>query len=388
MGLRPEAPETDAPPQGADAVPVDAAAPSVPTAMVAAALLPSLGRRPGPILPTDSFGTAGRKAMWVQVDRMLARADAVRDPSETDALKRYRVATRRLRAALRVFRDAYPRRATRPIREGLSELADALGAVRDLDVRLAEVDRWTEGQETPARDAIEPLREYLAARRRAAAAKLARKLDSRGHQRLMVALIEFVTALETDTASPGAPPDRNVRDRAASSVWTAYELVHAYASVVRWSDLPTLHQLRIEAKRLRYTIEFLGDVLGPGRELVIEKLVALQDHLGALNDATLAVAAIRGFLGERHAALSPDERAAVVAYLGDRERELGRLRRSVGRAWRPVASVTFARRLARASVPQPGRPAPVSRTRSTGPTRARGRAGRSASSSRIATPPG
>lgn len=316
-------------------------------------LLPSLGQQPDPILATDSFAIAGRKAMWIQVDRLLAREEAVRDPRQTDALKRYRVATRRLRAALRVFRLAYPNRETKPIRTALSELAEALGAVRDLDVRIEELDKWTEEQGSDTRKAVAPLRDALTARRRAAATSLARKLDGRSHRRLMVALIRFVTALEPPAATHDGPPDRSIRDRAASSVWTAYELVHAYAAVVRWADMPTLHQLRIEAKRLRYTIEFLGDVLGPEREWAIERLVALQDHLGALNDATLAVAAIRSFLGERHAVLSPVERAAVVSYLGDRERELGRLRRSVGRAWRPIVGVTFARRLARAVVAHP-----------------------------------
>ena len=72
-----------------------------------------------------------------------------------------------------------------------------------------------------------------------------------------------------------------------------------------------------------------------------------------LNDATLAVASIRTFLGERHSMLNPEQRSAIVAYLGDRERELNRLRRSVGRAWRPVVGITFARRLARAVVVRP-----------------------------------
>ncbi len=318
-----------------------------------ARLLPSLGKQPDPILPVDSLALAGRKAMWAQVDRMLAREEAIRDPSKADALKRYRVATRRLRAALRVFRDAYPKRESKPIRTGLSDLADALGAVRDLDVRLEEVDRWAADQPEAIRAGLEPLRDILASRRRAAAATLARKLNARSHHRLMVRLARFVTAPERDPAATGGPPDRSIRDRAASSIWTAYELVHAYASVVRSADLPTLHALRVEAKRLRYTIEFLGDILAPGGEWAIERLVALQDHLGALNDATLAVGAVRTFLADRHATLTTEERAAAVAYLGDRERELTRLRRSVNRAWRPVVGVTFARKLARAVVSPP-----------------------------------
>jgi triphosphatase len=291
--------------------------------------------------------------MWVQVDRMLQREEAVRDPDQADALKRYRVATRRLRAALRVFRDAYPRREIRPIRAGLSDLADALGAVRDLDVRLEEVDRWARERGGDAEVAIAPLRASLAAQRRAAAASLARKLDSRGHGRLIGALVDFVTAVEDEVAPHVGAPDRATRDRAGSSVWAAYEQVRAYAAMVRWADLPTLHGLRIEAKRLRYTLEFLGTLLGPEKDLLVEQLVALQDHLGALNDATLAVAAVRSFLGEHHVTLSADERAATISYLGDRERELSRLRRGVGRAWRPVVGITFARRVARSVVSRP-----------------------------------
>ena len=316
-------------------------------------LLPSLGPEPGPILATDSFAAAGRKAMWVQVDRMLQREEAVRDPEQADALKRYRVATRRLRAALRVFRDAYPGRETKPIRTGLSELADALGAVRDLDVRVEEVDRWARDRDGDLGQAIAPLRKSLAAQRRDAAASLARKLDSRSHRRLIAGLVGFVTALEPEIGPHPGAPDRATRDRAGSSVWTAYEQVRAYAAIVRWADLPTLHALRIEAKRLRYTVEFLANQLGPEKDLLVERLVALQDHLGALNDATLAVAAVRSFLGEHHAALSPEERAGTISYLGDRERELSRLRRGVGRAWRPVVGITFARRMARAVVSRP-----------------------------------
>ena len=314
---------------------------------------PVLGPPPGPIQPTDPFAVAGRKAMWLHVSRMLEREDALRDPKQTDAVKRYRVATRRLRAALRVFRDAYPNRETKPLRRSLAELAGALGRVRDLDVRLEEVDHWAEEHGEVSAAALAPLRAALASQRRAAAAALHRKLETKGHQRLLADLVEFVTDVDSARGLDDGVPDRMTRDRAASAIWTRYEEVRAYVSVVRWADLPTLHGLRVEAKRLRYTIEFLGTVLGPEREWLVERLVALQDHLGALNDATLAATAVRAFLSEQHAALAPDERAATITYLADRERERNRLRRSVGRAWRPVVSTTFGRRLGRAVVVRP-----------------------------------
>jgi len=328
-------------------------APAQGTDRARAPLLPSLGPEPGPILPADSFAAAGRKAMWIQVDRMLQREEAVRDPAQADALKRYRVATRRLRAALRVFRDAYPRRETRPIRSGLSELADALGRVRDLDVRLEEVDRWVKDRGGDAGSAIGPFRRTLARQRESAAASLGRQLDRRAHRRLVASLVTFVTTLEPEVAPHPGTPERSTRDRAGSRVWAAYEKLRAYAQIVPSADLPTLHCLRIDAKRLRYAIEFLGSVLGTEQELLVERLVALQDHLGALNDASLAVAAARSFLAENDAGLSAEERAAMIGYLGDRERALGTLRRGVGRAWRPAAGGTFEGRLARAVVSRP-----------------------------------
>lgn len=316
-------------------------------------LLPELGPAPGRILPTDSFPVAGRKAMWLQVRRMLDREGAVRDPAETDALKRYRVATRRLRAALRAFREAYPRRETKALRTRLAELADALGGVRDLDVRLEELRAWGLERGPETESAVTPLRDALAGQRRAAAAALVRQLETRRHLRLLTELAAFVTEDDAAHGLDAGSPDRMIRDHAASTIWIAYEQVRAYTSVVRWADLATLHALRIQAKRLRYAIEFLGDVLGPEREWLVQRLVALQDHLGALNDATLAADTVRAFLGDRHAALAPEERAAIATYLADRERTRNRLRRSVGRAWRPIASTTFGRRLGRAVVVRP-----------------------------------
>ena len=121
--------------------------------------------------------------------------------------------------------------------------------------------------------------------------------------------------------------------------------MRSYGPDIPTADLPTLHALRVDAKRLRYSIEFLAPVLGPGHELLVERLVALQDHLGALNDAVTTVDAIGAWLRDGHVTLSAGQRASVAAYLVEREREAARLRRGVGRMWRPIAGVSFARRL-------------------------------------------
>ncbi len=66
-----------------------------------------------------------------------------------------------------------------------------------------------------------------------------------------------------------------------------------------------------------------------------------------MNDADVAASMARTFLVEHAGDLSALEGAAIGRYLVSREREVTRLRRSVGPAWRGLAGVGFRRGLGR-----------------------------------------
>jgi CHAD domain-containing protein len=309
---------------------------------------PRLGRPPGAIERDDLFAVAARKAMWPHVQRLLELDAALRDPEGRRDLKKYRVATRRLRAALKAFEEAFPKREVRDLRDDLGDLATTAGAARDLDVRIADVVQWSLERGGEAPDGVKPLVAAWQAERADAASRLDARLRTRRHRRLMEDLAAFVEASDAPgRRATGQAPTRPIGLQAGSLVWDSYERLLTYDRVIRWADLATLHQLRIEAKRLRYLLEFLGDILGPERTDLIARLVAVQDHFGLLNDAVVNSMAVRAFLQEPSTQLQPAERTAVTTYLQEREREIGRLRRGAGRPWRPVAGVTFARRLAR-----------------------------------------
>ena len=313
---------------------------------------PALGDAPGAIEASDDLATAGRKAIWPQLERLLDREGSLADPDEADGLRKYRVATRRLRAAARLFEDAYPRGEIRPIRRGLRDLARAIGAVRDLDVRIADLDRWaateaSAGEEAaPNRADVAPLREAWATERAAAHARLVARVGARRHRRLVEALIAFADlAAPRREPSPGAIGGRTVGNSVGSRTWRAYEDVRAFAGVVGTADVETLHDLRVATKRLRDGLGIFGDVLGDGRAQLEAPLVTLQDHLGALNDTVVTIGAVRAFLDDRGDDLTPEASRAISSYLAEREREVGRLQASVGAPFRAVAGLPFARRL-------------------------------------------
>jgi CHAD domain-containing protein len=117
--------------------------------------------------------------------------------------------------------------------------------------------------------------------------------------------------------------------------------------MLRWADVPTLHELRIAGKWLRYSLEFVQEPLGDGAGPLIAHVTALQDHLGSMNDASVAASMARTFLVEHATELSSAETAAIGRYLVDREREVARLRRTIGPTWRRVAGLGYRRALGR-----------------------------------------
>jgi CHAD domain-containing protein/adenylate cyclase class IV len=303
-------------------------------------------KTPG-VLADDHLAEAGRKVLRFHLARMITREPGTRVGKDAEELHGMRVATRRQRAAWRVFGDAFDLDRTDRYRRRLKLVAGDLGGVRDLDVLIEAGEAYQRRQSAVEARAFEPLLQSWRVQRDAAREVLIKELDSNRYRKWLDAYIEFAQADGIGARQVGPTDPHRVRDTMPSRIWTAYEVVRAYEPVMRWADVTTLHDLRIAAKWLRYTLEFVREALGRDAGPVIEKVVALQDHLGWLHDADVAANLARGYLVEHAGRLSEAESAAIGRYLVDRERELARLRRTVGPPWRGVASLAFRRALGR-----------------------------------------
>jgi CHAD domain-containing protein len=305
-----------------------------------------VGKTPG-VQADDHIAEAGRKVMRFHLARMIEREPGVRSGVDIEDVHKMRVATRRQRAAWRMFGTSFRKGRTKPYRSGLRSLARRLGAVRDLDVLLEAIDGYRADLSATEQGAIEPLIAAWRQHRDDARVLLVRELDSPDHDRFVDDYLVFVRT-EGAAVTPVRPVEpHQVRDTAPSRIWAAYEQVRGYEGVLRWADIPTLHELRIASKRLRYSLEFVQEALGDDALPLIARVTALQDHLGLMNDADVAASMARTFLVEHASRLSPIESQAIGRYLVDRDREVARLRRSVGIPWRAVAGAGFRRSLGR-----------------------------------------
>jgi CHAD domain-containing protein len=316
----------------------------------AAAPVKTGGPRTLGVQADDTMPEAASKVLRFNFDRLLKWEAAVRSDSDAEALHDMRVATRRMRAAWRVFDDSFRPGRTRKIRRRLEKVADRLGAVRDLDVLIDGLESYRSGLGADGRPGLDPLLSSWRRQRKEARALLLDELDSPGYAGFTKDMEEFLSG-GASSASVMATPSQphRVKDCAPSLLWAAYEAVRAYELVLPWASVETVHDLRIASKWLRYGLEFFGEALGPDGPRLLQRVVALQDHLGCLHDADVAAKLARDLLVARAGDLTRPEAEAIGAYMHVNERELARRRRTLGPIWRAVNGATFRRALGRAT---------------------------------------
>jgi CHAD domain-containing protein len=283
--------------------------------------------KPG-VLPDDPMTEAGRKVLAHYFARMLSEEKGVRQGEGIDPVLDMRVATRRLRSALALFSPHFKKKTVKQFRQSLREIADALGAVRDLDVFRQKADKYTEKLPDTQQNKLDPLLDKWKGNLKDARDALIKTLDSHLYTVFVADFEEFVTNRDEQPTSSEQP--YRVRHVLPSLIYKNYETVRAYETILATASLDTLHALRIEAKRLRYTLEAFQEVLGPDISVVIDEIKALQDHLGDLQDARVASTLIHDYITQ---ADEQEPMSGILEYLMSREEEKQTLLAAVAERW-------------------------------------------------------
>jgi len=84
----------------------------------------------------EPFGTAAARVVEARAEEVFAHVGGALGLDDVEPLHDMRVATRRLRAAMEMFRPCFPRKRYRRAMKRLKALADALGQRRDRDVAI------------------------------------------------------------------------------------------------------------------------------------------------------------------------------------------------------------------------------------------------------------
>ncbi|MGA9583215.1 MAG: CHAD domain-containing protein [Allosphingosinicella sp.] len=226
------------------------------------------------------------------------------------ALHQSRVALRRLRSALSLFKPALIDSEATHLRSELRRFAALLGEARNLDVLLAAKDPDGRTTDRATRKSLRRGRKEAYARVQAAL----------GERRLPAAILDLVGWSEVGAWRSGDLAGEPIGGFAADRLERGWKRVRKRAKALRSLEPEERHRLRIEMKKLRYAAEFFVALAPRNRKRqqkrFISQLQRLQDLLGQLND----IETRRELAPELFRDGAATEEAEIAALVDDSER--------------------------------------------------------------------
>ncbi|HEX4369523.1 MAG TPA: CHAD domain-containing protein, partial [Rhodopila sp.] len=249
-----------------------------------------------PVLPTGSPSVieALRHIMGHLIDVILAYAPLAERPDSegTEAVHQMRVAVRRARSAVSIFRTAVADGVLDTVGNLLKDLGTRLGPTRDWDVFTDEtIPALLEA--LPDDERLQRLGAAASRRRQACRKALAAYLGGPAFRLLGIELAWFVSA--GIGAAPPAVSEEAATEPPTLAAFSGPVLQHRWKKLVSVGkrieelDVPSLHGVRLRAKRARYATEMFATLhQGKAASRFIRRLTTLQQRLGVLNDGAVA----------------------------------------------------------------------------------------------------
>ncbi|MDX2163250.1 MAG: CHAD domain-containing protein [bacterium] len=299
------------------------------------------------VLPDDPIAEAGRKAMLPDFIEMIKHEAGSRTGEDIEDVHDMRVATRRMRSALRLLAAYYKPKTIRTLSRSMRKTARVLGTVRDLDVLIHDLQTYQATLNDDAKAALQGTIDLLDGERQFARQDLVRTLDKGDYRRFVQDFRAFLTQSGVGAKShseQGELTPSQVRHILPTLVYEHLGTVRAYDALIADADANTLHALRIEFKRLRYLVSLFSPILGSSIKDFITELKAIQDHLGRMNDLHVAQERLSELLPE----LDDSQKTSLRDYIAGLAEEETRLGSQVADVWRRFNSRSVQRQLATA----------------------------------------
>lgn len=226
-------------------------------------------------------GDGIKLVLLTRFDEMCVLREAALDFSDIEGVHDMRVASRRLRSAMRDFLPFMEKRTLKKVRDDLKKIADALGEVRDQDVSIVALEALkveTEQEETKLE-----VETFINERNML--------LDKARVGLIETITFDALTKLKNDFNQALEESEKeevqkiNFREAGKEIINTRLaEFLKLSRSLYTPFDIKRLHKLRIAAKRLRYAIELFAVCFGEEIKSFADEISGMQDSLGELHD--------------------------------------------------------------------------------------------------------
>ncbi|MCP4129205.1 MAG: CHAD domain-containing protein [Gammaproteobacteria bacterium] len=232
----------------------------------------------------------------IQVSMDVARQneEGIKADYDTEFLHDYRVALRKARSIISLFKGVYSEADTLSLKQDFSQIMKSTNSLRDLDVYLLDKKHLFDLLPTRMHIGLDQMFDAFAGERKKQLQLVIKNLSSKSYQ----SAIQTLQKRFTDGSIPGGSKAlTHSLTFATKLIWKRYTKVCLIARHIN-DETPDeeVHELRIQCKKLRYLMEFFSDLFPQKIKPLIKSLKRLQDNLGRFNDFSVQQESLQVFL--------------------------------------------------------------------------------------------
>jgi len=247
----------------------------------------------------SSYCKFGCETMLKQLDAFEGQIDGVIESSDIEYLHRMRVASRRIRAALPLFQSCFPKNEYAKWRREIKKVTRLLSSARDLDVQLASIEQYLSSlKPATEKTGIDLLIRHHKEQRKALQSTVIDGLEKLTATCILPDIRNFCK----QTISPQTVETFDRNEVMEKAYWLIFTRLNDLLAMEKYVYLENKvlkhHEMRICAKKLRYTMEHFAPLYNNKLAGEIERLKAFQDVLGEMHECDVWINFIPKFINE------------------------------------------------------------------------------------------
>jgi putative phosphoesterase len=227
------------------------------------------------------------------LNTLQGQIEGATQATDIEYIHKLRVTSRRIRAALSVFKTCFPKESYRRWRLEIRNVTQSLGAARDMDVQLQFLENHLQTlSNIKEKSGIEYLlkqqRQHRVALQPDVIAHLQRLKESGVIEEMTDLATMIPTTVSLSSSNSFAP--YTVAQQQISCCFTDFLTLQEYIN--QETEITKHHEMRIAAKHLRYTMELFSPLYDQRLVPYITMMKEFQDILGEMHDCDVWSASI------------------------------------------------------------------------------------------------
>jgi putative phosphoesterase len=272
-----------------------------------------------------SYCKYGAEAILQLLDGFEDLVGGVIENTDVECVHKTRVGSRRLRATMPLFDFCYPKKDFKQWTKEVKKVTKLLSEARDLDVQIAFVEQYLEklGPDKDSACVDRILKEHKSSRK-----KIQTDVEDGLEKLLSDKILRDIQSRSQQIIAQQANQPFDKGQVLEKAHWHITCRLNDFLSMKQYvymeKEKLKLHQMRIYAKKLRYTMECFSKQYSDQLEGEIGCVKTFQDTLGDMHDCDIWLDYLPQFTKSQNGKLSAAEKRALqkfTAYLEDKRKK-------------------------------------------------------------------